>query len=489
MNVRVRYAPSPTGLQHVGSVRTVLFDYFLAKANDGTFMLRIEDTDQARTTEDAMQDLYDTFAWLGIEWDEGPDKGGPNAPYIQSERAELYKEHVQKLIDSGHAYTCYCSAERLDGLRKEQGNKGGGYDRHCRDLPESDRKAREAEGIVPVVRFKVPTEGRTTLQDAVLDEVSWKHKDIPVDPIIMKSDGLPTYHLAAVVDDHVMGITHVLRGQEWLPSAPLHLLMYKAFGWDPPVFCHLPLVNGKDGQKLGKRHGSTSIRDFRKAGYLPETMINYLVQLGWSYDDQREFFTKEELSEVFSLEKINKAPAVFDYKKLEWFNGQYIRKKNDQELEELLVPYLVGDNVVADPPSEGEKAIIRGMLPLVRERLRLLPDVSKLVSFLFHDVEVGDAALLVPKRLDAAAALTALRKGKEIMEGFESRSDEENEDLFRQAAEDLEIKLGDMLMPVRVAVTGSTSSPPLFGSVRLLGAGTTLSRMDRAIRLLEGAPE
>ena len=487
MNVRVRYAPSPTGLQHIGSVRTALFDYFLARSSGGSFVLRIEDTDQARTTDDAIQDLYDTYAWLGIVWEEGPDKGGPHAPYIQSERLSLYAEHAKQLIDAGHAYECYCTQERVDALREEQGNKGSGYDRRCRDLTSEQREEYRSRGLSPVIRFKVPTEGRTTLQDAVLGEVSQKNKDIPVDPIIMKSDGMPTYHLAAMVDDHYMEITHVLRGQEWLPSAGLHVLLYKAFGWTPPVFCHLPVVLGKDGQKLGKRHGSTSMREFREAGYLPEAIVNYVSMLGWSYDDQREFFSREDLEKLFSLEKLNKAPAVFDYKKLEWFNGQYIRRKPDADLKALLVPYLVKDGVVSDPPTEDQQSIIDGMMPLVKERLRLLPDVSALMGFLFHDVDVTDPTAVVPKRLDTEQTLAALRNGRGIIEEFMDRSDEENEELFKAASDALGIKLGDMLMPLRVAVTGSTSSPPLFGSMRLLGTTRTLERIDRVIALLGSA--
>jgi glutamyl-tRNA synthetase len=300
---------------------------------------------------------------------------------------------------------------------------------------------------------------------------------------------MPTYHLAVVVDDHLMEITHAFRGQEWLPSAGLHILLYEAFGWEPPVFCHLPVVLGKDGQKLSKRHGSTAMREFIRAGYLPEAIINYVALLGWSYDDQREFFTADELIESFSIEKLNKAPAVFDYKKLDWFNGQYIRMKSDTELEALLLPYLKDAGFITENPGPEERAIIDGTIPLVKERLKLLPEITDLVRFLFVDVDLGEAAVLLPKRLDSGQALAVLKKGREILVDFASKTDEENEELFRNAAEELNIKLGDMLMPVRVAVTGSPSSPPLFGSIRLLGIEKTLHRVDRAITLLEGAAQ
>ncbi|MAG14244.1 MAG: glutamate--tRNA ligase [Spirochaetales bacterium] len=489
MSVRVRYAPSPTGRQHIGGVRTALFNYFYAKSMGGSFVLRIEDTDQTRYTDEAVQDLYDTFDWLGIAWDEGPDKGGPHGPYIQTQRKELYNKYAALLVEKDKAYRCYCSPERLESLREsmEGGKTAGGYDRHCRELTTAKENEYRDRGITPVIRYKVPLDGKTSYKDIIRGEVTTRNRDIPADPVILKSDGLPTYHFAVVIDDHLMKITHAFRAQEWLPNAPLHMLLYRAFGWEPPEFCHLPLILGKDGQKLAKRHGSAAVADFKSAGFTPEAIINYVSLLGWSYDDQREFFSKEELEQLFSIEKLNKAPAVFDYKKLEWFNGQYIRKKPDSELKGLLIPYLKRDGVVSDPITETENAIVDGMIPLIKERLRLLPEVTKLVRFLFEDVEIESIEMLVPKRLDAMQTLDALRSAHAILGDFISRSDEENEQLFRSASETLGIKLGDLLMPVRVAVTGTSASPPLFGSVKLLGAKKTMSRMDHAIKMLESA--
>lgn len=487
MSVRVRYAPSPTGLQHIGGVRTALFNYFFARSQGGSFLLRVEDTDQERYHDEALQDLYDTFDWLGIEWDEGPNKGGDYGPYVQSERVDLYRKYAEQLVESGHAYYCFCSSERLDKLREEQKKekKAQGYDRHCRNLSEEERQEYFRQGIKPVIRFKVPLEGTTIFHDLLLGDMKKKNKDIPPDPVLLKSDGYPTYHLANVVDDHLMQITHILRAQEWIPSGPLHVLLYEAFGWEPPQYCHLPMVMGKDGQKLSKRHGATSVIEFRRQGYLPEALINYISLLGWSYDDKREFFRKDELEELFSLEKLNKAPAVFDYKKLEWFNGQYIREMEDGELIELLLPYLQKDGVVSDPVSDSEMEIIRSMMPLMKERLHYLKDISELSSFLFQEIEDYDIQDVIPKKLDAAKTLEVLSAARSLIAGFEEAGEERTEELLREKAEELEVKLGAMLMPIRVAITGSRISPPLFGSIRLLGMEKTLERIDRVISLLK----
>lgn len=487
MSVRVRYAPSPTGLQHIGGVRTALFNYFFARSRGGTFILRVEDTDQERYHEEALQDLYDTFSWLGIEWDEGPDKGGEYGPYVQSQRFELYKQYAEQLVEAGHAYYCFCSSERLDALREEQkkSKKGQGYDRRCRDLTAEQREEFRRQGIKPVIRFKVPLEGTTVFSDILLGEMKKKNKDIPPDPVLLKSDGFPTYHLANVVDDHLMKITHIMRAQEWIPSGPLHVLLYQAFGWEIPQYCHLPMVMGKDGQKLSKRHGDTSVIEFRRQGYLPEALINYISLLGWSYDDKREFFSREEFEKLFTLEKLNKAPAVFDYKKLEWFNGQYIREKSDEELIGYVLPYLIKDGLVSDPPTAEQNTVIRNMMPLMKERLHLLKDISELSRFLLQEIESCDIEDVIPKKMDVPGTLKILKAGRPVIAAFEENGEEKTEELLRLKAEEMEVKLGAMLMPVRVAITGTRTSPPLFGSIRLLGMEKTLERIDRVISLLE----
>ena len=487
MSVRVRYAPSPTGYQHIGSVRTALFNFLFARSQGGTFVLRIEDTDRERSTDQALQDIYDTFAWLGFRWDEGPDSGGPFAPYFQSERKELYQKHAEELVAAGHAYRCFCSPERLKELREQQKNTGQaqGYDRLCRGLQAAEREKREREGEPCVIRLKIPLSGSTVFTDRLLGDITRLNRDINPDPVLMKSDGFPTYHLANVVDDHFMEITHVLRAQEWIPTVPIHIILYEAFGWTPPEYYHLPMVLGSDGQKLSKRHGSTRVIDFRRGGYLPEALINYISQLGWSYDESREFFTLEELQSLFTLDKLNKAPAVFDYKKLDWFNGVYIRKESDESLAELIVPYLLEDGLFKDSPEESEMALLKRAVPLVKERLRVLSEAPDLLRYLFREVETYDRDLLIPKRLDREKTKEVLESVEELLGDFESQSDEENEQRFRKLAGDKGIKLGDLLMPLRVALTGSRVSLPLFESVRLLGVEKTKQRVRRALDSLE----
>jgi glutamyl-tRNA synthetase len=304
--------------------------------------------------------------------------------------------------------------------------------------------------------------------------------------VLLKSDGFPTYHLANVIDDHLMGITHIMRAQEWIPSGPLHIILYEAFGWEPPIYCHLPMVMGKDGQKLSKRHGSTSVRDFKAKGYLPEALINYVSMVGWSYDGVREFFTREELGQVFSLEKINKAPGVFDYKKLDWYNGMYIRQKSDQELADLLAPYLVEAGFIHLQRTPEESKLLESLVPVVKERLKVLSDVVEMVRFLFEEIAEPAVEQLLPKNQDIPVTVTALEKSLEIIMARGDASDAELELRLSALAEQLGIKINGVFMPVRVAVTGSTVSPPLFDSIRLLGLDKAISRIERAVTILKG---
>lgn len=486
MTVRVRYAPSPTGLQHIGGVRSALFNYLFARKNDGRFLLRIEDTDRERFTPEAEQDVYDTLSWLGIDWDEGPDKGGEFGPYVQSERSELYAKYAEQLLAEGHAYLAYDTAEELQRSREDSDGKSG-YDRRFRDMTPAQLEPYQAQGIQPVVRFRVPLEGKTELEDIVLGRMKWKNKDIVPDPVLLKSDGLPTYHLANVVDDHLMGITHIMRAQEWIPSAPLHIMLYDRFGWEPPHYCHLPMVVGTDGQKLSKRHGATRVLEFREKGYLPEAIINYLARLGWSYDDKRELFTLAELRELFDASKINKSPAVFDYKKLDWLNGHYIREKDQQEIYEMILPWVIEAGIVKSPPSSDQEARLREAIPLIHERLKHLSDAPLLVRFLFEEPDDFDVGEMIPKKLDAAETARLLEKSLPLIAQADTHSDEENEELFRAHAEALETKLGNVLMPIRVALSGSRVSPPLFGSIRLLGANEAARRAERALERLRSS--
>ncbi|MDR1932222.1 MAG: glutamate--tRNA ligase [Spirochaetales bacterium] len=489
MSVRVRYAPSPTGLQHIGGVRTALFNYFFARAMGGAFILRIEDTDRERYDPRALQDIYDTFDWLGISWDEGPRAGGRFGPYFQSERTELYRQYAEELVESGQGYYCFCTSERLEKLRESQAAKGQGYDRHCRDIPPEEARARRAKGEACVVRLKIPLEGSTSFYDHLIGTIERANRDINPDPVLLKSDGFPTYHLANVIDDHFMEITHILRAQEWIPSGPLHILLYDAFGWKPPEYCHLPMVMGEDGQKLSKRHGSTSLVEFRSGGYLPEAIINYVSLLGWSYDDSRQMFSKADLEKLFTLEKLNKAAAVFDYKKLEWFNGVYIRERSDGALQAELMPFLQRAGIAGTPASAEEEKLLFDALPIIKERLRFLTDAPEMVRFLFKDVPAYTAEELLPKKMGAEETAKILTEVKSLMfpadgKNFFDKTDEENEAAFRALAERLGTKLGSVLGPLRVAVTGSRVSPPLFESIRLVGKDKTAARIEAALRLL-----
>ncbi|MDR2924109.1 MAG: glutamate--tRNA ligase [Treponema sp.] len=504
MSVRDRYAPSPTGLQHIGGVRTALFNYLFARSKKGTFVLRLEDTDQSRSDESYVQNLYDTFAWLGLKWDEGPDIGGPFAPYRQSIRSELYKKYAAELLSKGRAYYCFCTPDRIEKVRKEreQAHSSGsgasnlsGYDRHCRDIPPEEAAARAAAGEAHTIRLKIPLGETTRFNDYLLGDIEWKNNDVNPDPVLLKSDGFPTYHLANVVDDHLMEITHVMRAQEWLASTPLHIIMYKSFGWEPPEYCHLPMVMGQDGKKLSKRHGATSIDEFRKQGYLPEALINYVALLGASYEEgaHADIFSLRELENLFSIDKLNKAPAIFDYKKLEWFNGQYIRMKSDEELAALCLPSAVEAGLFGKAggvPSAEQKKIFTAAMPLIRERLVFTHEAAGKLAYLFAPPPLPAEEEFIPKKGDLAEAARLLRLARDMVGQLANAdSDAAAEAYIKEQAEKAAVKLGDLMMPLRAAVTGSRVSPPLFGSLKILGAQESLARVDKALQFLEDRTE
>jgi glutamyl-tRNA synthetase len=465
-----------------------------------------------------VQNLYDTFAWLALRWDEGPDIGGPAAPYIQSERTEVYRRYAEELVQKGRAYYCFCTAERIEKIRQEREaahsnetsdlRSKSGYDRHCRDIPSEEAARRAASGEPHTVRLKIPLgtdsggplSATTRFHDHLLGDIEWKNDDVNPDPVLLKSDGFPTYHLANVVDDHLMEISHVLRAQEWLSSTPLHVIMYRSFGWEPPQYCHLPMVMGQDGKKLSKRHGATSIDEFRKQGYLPEALINYVALLGASYEEGRDIFTLAELEKLFSLDKLNKAPAIFDYKKLEWYNGQYIRTKSDEELAALCLPYAINAGLFGfeeqtrgkdsagqgTEPSAEQQKIFTAAMPLVRERLNFLHEAPEKIAYLFNEPAIPAAEEFFPKKLDRAQTIALLRLGLGLVQTMaEASSDEAAETFIKEQAEKNGVKLGDLMMPLRVAITGARISPPLFGSLRILGPERSLKRVERALAALE----
>ncbi|GMO55288.1 MAG: glutamate--tRNA ligase [Termitinemataceae bacterium] len=487
--IRDRYAPSPTGLQHVGGLRTALFNYLFAKSQNGKFILRLEDTDRTRFDESFVRNLYETFDWLKFSWDEGPNIGGDFAPYIQSQRTELYKKYAHSLIDSGNAYYCFCTSERLDAVRKEREeshSSASGYDRFCRDIDPDAAKER-AKTEMCTIRLKIPLGSFTKFTDALLGDVEWKNDDISPDPVLLKSDGFPTYHLANIVDDHLMQITHVLRAQEWLSSTPMHVIMYKAFGWEPPIFCHLPMVMGQDGKKLSKRHGATSIDEFRKNGYLPQALINYVALLGASYKEGQDIYSLDELAKYFSLDKLNKAPAVFDYQRLQWFNGCYIRAMSDAALAEATIPLAIEKALFAESPAAPtaeQKQLYTNAMPLVKERAVFLNEIPEKLVYLFKRPPVADAPSFIPKKSTQDAAKELLKIAGSMVSEMVKMNDEEAEQLAKDTAEKHAVKLGDLLMPLRVAITGERVSPPLFGSLRLLGGAESLARVEASLAKL-----
>ncbi|MFQ6019772.1 MAG: glutamate--tRNA ligase, partial [Dehalococcoidia bacterium] len=407
--VRVRYAPSPTGEPHVGNIRTALFNWLFARNQGGAFILRIEDTDQARIVDGALEAIFRSLQWLGLDYDEGPEVGGPHGPYVQSERLDHYREAAGRLVEAGHAYHCYCPPQRLDEVRKAQQRRKlpPRYDRHCRD-PERREQAKREWGGQPVVRFQTPLSGQTAFHDLVRGDVVFDNETLD-DFVLLKSDGFPTYHLANVVDDRLMAISHVLRGDEWLSSTPRHVLLYEALGWEPPLFVHLPMILGPDKAKLSKRHGDTSVLEYRDQGFLPEALSNFLALLGWSLDDRTEIIDRETLVSHFSLERILANPAVFNREKLEWMNGVYIRQLSVEGLADRLTPVL--ERALG---TEIDRDYLLRIVPLIQERIKLLAEAEAMAGFFFAEGELDyPLADLLGKRfadapVEAAAALQAV---------------------------------------------------------------------------------
>lgn len=484
LKVRTRYAPSPTGFMHVGNLRTALYEYLIAKSNNGDFVLRIEDTDRERLVPGAVDVIYETLKEVGLKYDEGPNIGGKYGPYVQSERKNLYKQMAEQLVKEGKAYYCFCTKERLDNLHNQQNSKGetfGGYDRHCRNLTPEEIEKLLIEKTPHVIRQKVPTEGFTTFEDAVYGTITVKNSEIE-DQILIKTDGYPTYNFANVVDDNAMRITHVVRGSEYLSSTPKYDLLYEAFGWQKPTYIHLPLIVGKnpDGtvSKLSKRHGATGFGDLVQLGYLPQAIINYIALLGWSPNDNKEIFSLEELVEAFSIDRICKSPAIFDYDKLNWFNSEYIKAMPLKKFTEIAMPYF--KNIIKENLNWNKLAEI------LQKRLVTLKQIPEMITF-FSELPDYDKELFMNKK-----SKTTLESSKQVLSAVISELSyltDWNYNSIHECliglAERMKVKNGTVMWPVRIAVSGMLVTPGgAIEILEILGKSESLRRINLGLEKL-----
>ena len=504
MKARTRFAPSPTGELHIGGIRTAIFSWLLAKHTGGEFYIRLEDTDQERYVPGSARRILQSFDWLGIQLDGGPDHAelaamktnedypealadgsyhGVPKPFVQSQRLAFYKERSEWLIANGYAYRSSETSEELDAMRKEAEAKKQNFRFHEHMRLRTDIKPDEPH----VVRMRIlPPNGQTVLNDALKGKVVFENANVD-DAILLKSDGFPTYHLAVVVDDHMQGVTHVLRGDDWLPSAPKHVLLYQYFGWDQPVWAHTPNVNGNDGRKLSKRHGAQTIWEFRDQGYLPEAMINFLAMLGWApgNGDEQNVFTIDELIAKFSLDGVGISPAVFEYNKLDWLNGVHIRRLPAEDLAKRLEPFLAQAGVVVDTPEKHEKLL--RMIPLITERIKKLNEAAPFVDFVFSDIVTPPQEQLIGPKMELHLSLHALKESRRVLDELPNFDDAAAmEEAMRKLGDDLALKPTQLFTIIRNAVTGKSVTPPLFGTMAVMGKATTLERIDRAIAQLSG---
>lgn len=470
MKVRVRFAPSPTGYLHIGGVRTALFNWLFARHHGGTFILRIEDTDRERSTDESIKAIIDGLTWLNISWDEGP--------YRQTERFELYRSEVDRLIKEGHAYYCYCSPEELEQNRKEAMKKGLPlrYNRLCRERhgsPPHDK---------PTLRFKAPLEGQIKVNDLIKGEVTFDNSQVD-DFIILRADGTPTYNFVVVVDDIDMGMTHIIRGDDHLNNTPRQIHLYKALGHEPPLFAHLPMILGSDKTRLSKRHGAMSVTAYHDMGYLPDALVNYLVRLGWSSGDQ-EVFSREELIEKFTLDNVGKAAAVFNPEKLLWLNSVYIKDTPSYDLIEKVMPFLVSESIISESYVP-DKQWLSHAIDTLKERSRDLFELARqLRYYLCDDLEYDPKA---QKKFLNSKTVSFIKVIKEALAGLDSFSHSTLEQAFKQVMEQEAVKLGKIAQPVRVALTGGTASPGIFDVLEIIGKERTIQRLNKAITIIEGS--
>ena len=480
--VRVRYAPSPTGKPHVGNIRTALYNWLFARHHGGQFIFRLEDTDQERYDPEAEGALYEALRWLGLDWNEGPDCGGPHSPYQQSQRLDIYRGIADELIASGAAYPCFCSRERVSQVRqarREANLHPYGYDRHCRALCREDADRRVAAGEPHVVRFAIPLEGATTFEDEVRGRITHQNRELD-DHVLLKSDGFPTYQMANVVDDHLMGITHVIRAEEWIPSTPRHVLLYQALGWTPPRFAHLSLIVNSQRKKLSKRDGEVDVGEYARRGYLPEAMANFLALLGWAPGEDREIMSLEEMVELFTLDRVNVSPSVFDLDKLEWMNGLYIRQLSPDDLVARTLPLLQDAGLVSSDLDNGERAYVSQVLLLEQERIKRLDEAPELTEFFFQDTLEYDPKG-VRKWLSPPVAKPILERLLQRLEELPEWTGESLEAAIRGCAEDLDVKAAEVIHRARVSTTGRTRGPGLFETLTVLGRERVIQRIKTAM--------
>ncbi|MBA58146.1 MAG: glutamate--tRNA ligase [Gammaproteobacteria bacterium] len=475
MNVRTRVAPSPTGDPHVGTAYMALFSYCFAKKNGGEFILRIEDTDGDRSSKESEKSIMDALKWLGLDWDEGPGKGGPHEPYRQSQRKVIYEKYAEELLQSGNAFRCFCSKDRLDDLRKTQITEGNTsrYDGACLGLSDEvvAQKLRDRESYV--IRMKVPESGTCVVHDELREriEIAWDQIDMQV---LIKADGSPTYHFAVVVDDHLMGITHIIRGEEWINSAPKHILLYQYLGWDMPRLIHMPLLRNPDKSKLSKRKNPTAVGFYKDMGFMPEAVLNYLGMLGWSMPDGEEKFSLDEMVANFDLDRLTLGAPVFDIDKLKWLNGLWLRSLDAAEYELKLATWL------------RERSELHEVIPLIKERIDIFAEMAPLSGFLFEGMPSLSPDLFESKKLDREDTLKVLQFSLWRLENEKSWSSQSIQDLFSGLAEDMGLKIRDFLAPVFIAISGKSVSPPLFQSMVLLGSDICKARLKHSIGVLGG---
>lgn len=472
MAVRVRFAPSPTGYLHIGGARTALFNWLFARHNRGSFILRIEDTDLSRTEGSSLESILQDLKWLGLDWDEGPGKNGGYGPYLQSLRQDIYPKYIKILLEKGYAYHCYCTPGELEERRRQalSEHRTPGYDGRCRNLSCEEKKRYEAEGRKPAVRFRVPDDGKTEFRDLIRGNISFDNRLLD-DFVIFKSDGLPTYNLANVIDDALMEITHVIRGDEHISNTPRQVLLYRALGFKEPIYAHTPLILGKDGSPLSKRHGAVSIGWYREQGFLPEAIVNYLVLLGWAPDGVRQILTKEEMIKEFDIGHISKNPAIFDIDKLIWINSEYLKNMDLDKKTDLVVEYLGAKNIVV------ERDKIKEIVNIIGDRFKTIPDIETYGSFFFTDDIKYDETELSGKLSDER-----VRKGLAILkEKFAGIPFDHQhiEQAVRATAEELGLKAKDIIHPLRYVLTGKTVGPGLFESIALLGREKAIARLSK----------